>query len=143
MLHYFGILERVKYLMSNKRCNKYLWILFPSTYHPTLLDDMTPIEFKYALGLNSLLLIQYEFDLLVANFVWKYSAQSHFINIPEDVKIAIFNVTGRHPGLCHFILSMLRTHFCEGTINIESLNILWYLASADLHDGIVGYHTLI
>src|SRR5436305_4035762 len=103
--------------MSNTGRNKHLWILFLGTYHPILSDEVTPVEFRCALGLNALLLIQYEFNLLVANFVQKYSARSHF-DIPEDVKTAIFNVTGGHPGLCRFILSILRTHFREGTINI-------------------------
>ena len=47
--------SKVKQLMSNSG-NQNLKILFLSTYHPILSDQLIPVQFKYTLSLNNLLL---------------------------------------------------------------------------------------
>ena len=106
--------EKVKDLQSNDGCNKNLWILFLGTYHPTLAENPTPIEFTNTLGLNDLLLTRNEFNVLVANIVQQYDDLSYF-SIPDEVRNTIFNITNGHPGLCRFIMRWLRDHFREGT----------------------------
>ncbi|CAG8503550.1 13147_t:CDS:2 [Funneliformis caledonium] len=99
--------------------------------------EVTPIEIIHTLGLDALLLTKYEFNVLVANFIQRYSSRSYF-NIPEGVKNLIFNLTGGHPGLCRFILTLLRIKFREGIQNKSSAVILQYLASPQLRNGITS-----
>ncbi|GES93591.1 hypothetical protein GLOIN_2v1848690 [Rhizophagus clarus] len=95
----------MKSLMSNTGYNKHLCIFFFRTYHPIFLDKVTPIEIRYTLSLNALLLTKYEFKVLVVNFIQRYYSQSYF-NIPEDIKDAIlFNLTSGHPAILQYFAS--------------------------------------
>ncbi|CAG8453586.1 2276_t:CDS:2 [Funneliformis caledonium] len=107
--------SKVKQLMSNSG-NQNLKILFFSTYHPILSDQLTPVQFKYAFSLNNLFLNREELQQLAANYVQHHIILGSLLfNITEDIQEAIFNFTGGHPE-----------------------KILQYLASSELRNGITS-----
>jgi hypothetical protein len=127
---------KVKSLMSNYG-NKNLKILFLGVYHPMFSDQLTPVQFKHALDLNNLLLKREELQQLVANYIqYHITLGSPLFNITEDIQEAIFNFTSGHPGLCRFVLSQLRIHYCEFLGDEIKEKMLQYLASSELRNGI-------
>src|SRR5438094_2332233 len=107
---------KIKQLMSNYGRNKNLKILCLGVYDPVYSDLLTPVHVNHTLGLNHLLLEEKEFQELILKYIKLHDPLgSPRFNIPEDVRKAIYNLTGGHPGLCRFILSQLRIHYRDFT----------------------------
>lgn len=126
----------LKLMLSSESNSQNTHIVLLGAYHPNIESISTPLDIRYTLSLNVLLLSRNEFSQLVTNYIQRHATlgSPNFI-IPIPVQDALFNLTAGHVGLCRYILTTLRGQFCEYGKTVEMLR---YIASALLFKGIIG-----